>query len=74
VALEVGAELGTIRVRKTDPEPYLKLKLGLGIEVCLDNLVPILQWLDVNRDWNKRILGSFSEPPPDLEFLIKLPA
>ncbi len=64
--MNVGAELAFVRVRKTGPEPRLKVKLHIVAEPSFVGLVRLRDWLREARQWTGAFLAEFSEPPPEI--------
>lgn len=65
-ALDVGAEVGIIPVRKTGAQPELEVEVRLTAQICLDNRVPITQWLTKTKELVGRLLLAFANPPGEV--------
>jgi hypothetical protein len=61
--LEVDAEVGLVRVKKTGPDPDMDVKLDLTGQITLDNRVTVADWLNQTRRWIFALLQSFDDPP-----------
>jgi hypothetical protein len=61
VPLEVGAEIGTLRVKKTGPHPQLDMEISLTAEITLENRVAVIEWMNVTRVWISALLKTFDD-------------
>lgn len=64
--MEVGTELGLIPVKRTGPNPELKVNVTVSALVCLENRVTVDQWIQNTRAWIADLLNQFSGPPPSV--------
>jgi hypothetical protein len=61
--LQDGAEVCTIPVRKTGPNPELDVEVQLTTQPSLDNRVPVGVWLTNTFVWINSLLADFAQPP-----------
>ena len=61
--LHEGAEVCTIRVRKTGPQPEKTVQMQFSMQVFLGDRTAIVVWLDNARAWIGALLSEFSERP-----------
>jgi hypothetical protein len=66
VALEVGAELGVVPVRKTGPKPEIRISAHLGLRPGATQSFPLDAWMSGTAQIIQLGLLSFAEPPDDL--------
>jgi hypothetical protein len=66
ITLEVGAELGVVRVRQTGPNPYVKLDAQLGLRLGVTDRTPLDDWLGTTPRLIGLLLAEFAEPPDQL--------
>lgn len=64
--LEVGAEVRTVRVRKTGPKPEMKIQGDFTAHVCTNDGTPVLELFDDCRILIDRLLSKCAEPPEHL--------
>lgn len=73
-AFHVNAEIGTLRVRKTGPNPDMDIDPDISTEIALGNRVTFKTWYETTAAWIAELLNKFSEPPSELDsWGLKLP-
>ena len=61
--LEVGTEIGLLRVRKTGPDPQVEVQPSLFAQPAVNDRVPVDTWLAVTRNETAALLYEFAPPP-----------
>jgi hypothetical protein len=66
ITLEVGAELGVVRVRKTGPNPHVELDAQLVLRLGVTDRIPLDEWLATTVRLIGLLLSYFAEAPDEL--------
>jgi hypothetical protein len=61
--LELDAEIHRIFVRKTGPNPYMKMQPHLTVHPAVTPRVSVREWLTQTRSFVYQLLRDFAEPP-----------
>lgn len=64
--LQVDAELGFVRARKTGPEPHIEVTPHLTAEPAFNEYTLLREWLKISVGWIQLLLYEFSELPDDM--------
>ena len=64
--MDVGTELGLIRVRKIGMEPHIDVRPYITAEPAINNLVLLKTWLQQSEAWICNLLADFSDIPLSL--------
>lgn len=64
--LEVDAELAFIRVRKTGPEPQLRVNTRCTALPSLENRIEVKEWVTQTGILIALLLNEFTEPPEEI--------